>query len=77
MDKHVTFPPQGVCAHEISFDIVDNRIFKLKFTGGCAGNTQGETELLSGAHFSAGEAGPAGGLFWSPGRKCFRFLCAF
>ena len=48
MDKHVTFSPQGVCAHEISFDIVDNRIFNVKFTGGCVGNTQGVAILIDG-----------------------------
>ena len=41
MDKHYTFQTQGVCAQEISFDIIDGHVFNVKFKGGCRGNTQG------------------------------------
>lgn len=34
MDRHVTATPEGVCAREICFDIVDGIIHNVKFTGG-------------------------------------------
>ena len=51
MDRHVTFSTQGVCAREISFDIVDNHIFNVKFTGGCAGNSL-DPDLTQTGYFS-------------------------
>lgn len=48
MDKHVTWTPEGVCASEICFDIVDGIIHNVKFTGGCAGNTSGVALLAEG-----------------------------
>ena len=48
MDKHYTFKTQGVCASEISFDLIDGHIFNVKFKGGCRGNTQGVAILADG-----------------------------
>lgn len=48
MDQHYTFTPTGVCAREISFDVVDGIIHNVKFTGGCAGNTAGVAMLAEG-----------------------------
>ena len=48
MDKHYTFQTQGVCAQEISFDIIDGRVFNVNFKGGCRGNTQGVAILADG-----------------------------
>ena len=36
-----SFKPHGVCARGISFDIEDNIVKNVKFSGGCSGNTQG------------------------------------
>ncbi len=38
----------GVCASGIDFEIVDNKVTKVKFTGGCNGNTQGVAALIEG-----------------------------
>ena len=48
MDKHFTYKTTGVCASEISFDLIDGHIFNVKFKGGCRGNTQGVAILADG-----------------------------
>ena len=43
------FKPKGVCSTNISVDINDDGIVeKVKFTGGCSGNTQGVSRLAEG-----------------------------
>ncbi len=49
MDRHYTYKTRGgVCASEISFDLVDGILHNVKFTGGCRGNTQGVAALAEG-----------------------------
>ncbi len=49
MDRHYTYKTRGgVCASEISFDLVDGRLFNIRFHGGCRGNTQGVAALAEG-----------------------------
>ena len=43
-----SFKPHGVCARGISFDIEDNIVKNVKFSGGCSGNTQGVAKLAEG-----------------------------
>lgn len=43
-----SFKTNGVCAKEINFDVVDNKITKVSFIGGCNGNLQGVSKLLEG-----------------------------
>ena len=38
----------GVCSKKISFDINNGRVIKVDFTGGCAGNLQGISNLIEG-----------------------------
>lgn len=42
------YSPRGVCSKKISFDIVDNKVTNVIFSGGCAGNTQGVSRLIEG-----------------------------
>lgn len=42
------FRPSGVCSKNISFDIEDGIVKNVKFTGGCAGNTQGLARMCEG-----------------------------
>ncbi len=42
------FKPSGVCAKEISFDIVDNKVKNLNFVNGCPGNLIGLSKLIDG-----------------------------
>ena len=46
--KHVSFKTKGVCAAEISFDLIDGYVHNVVFDGGCAGNTQGVAMLAEG-----------------------------
>ncbi|MBE6596698.1 MAG: TIGR03905 family TSCPD domain-containing protein [Ruminococcaceae bacterium] len=45
---HIEYTPQGVCSRKIDIDVEDGIITKVKFSGGCAGNTQGVASLLVG-----------------------------
>lgn len=38
----------GVCSQSVSFDIEDNKVKNVSFTGGCNGNLQGISRLIEG-----------------------------
>lgn len=40
--------PQGVCSRTIEFDIKDNKVTNVSFTGGCNGNLKGISSLVEG-----------------------------
>lgn len=42
------YKTSGVCSQSIDFDVVDNKVINVKFTGGCNGNTQGVAALVEG-----------------------------
>ncbi len=42
------YKTSGVCSSAIDFDVVDNKLTNVKFTGGCNGNTQGVSLLAEG-----------------------------
>ncbi len=44
----MTYKTKGVCSSQITFDIVDNKVHNVHFTGGCNGNTQGVAALIEG-----------------------------
>ncbi|MFQ9977206.1 TIGR03905 family TSCPD domain-containing protein [Clostridium cadaveris] len=44
----MTFKTQGVCARNINFEVVDNRVTSVSFEGGCNGNLQGISKLVEG-----------------------------
>lgn len=43
-----SYKPHGVCSRGISFDIEDNVVTNIQFSGGCSGNTQGVAALAEG-----------------------------
>ena len=43
-----SYKPKGVCSRNIEFEIVDNKISEVSFTGGCAGNLLGISTLVKG-----------------------------
>lgn len=43
-----TFYPHGVCSRRIDIELEDNIIKEVTFTGGCSGNTQGISALVTG-----------------------------
>ena len=48
MTKQITYKTQSVCSRSIEIDVENDIITKVKFNGGCAGNTQGVASLLRG-----------------------------
>lgn len=42
------YKPKGVCSQLIDFDIEDNKVKNVSFTGGCNGNLQGISHLIEG-----------------------------
>lgn len=42
------YRPKGVCSQLIQFDIEDNKVKNVVFTGGCNGNLQGISRLIEG-----------------------------
>ena len=46
--EHITYKTQSVCSRSIDIDVEDGIIVKVKFNGGCAGNTQGVASLIRG-----------------------------
>ena len=47
MEK-ISYIPRGVCSRKIDIEIEDGIIKSVKYTGGCAGNTQGVAALIAG-----------------------------
>lgn len=43
-----SYTPRGVCSRKIELELENDVITKVKFVGGCAGNTQGVAKLLVG-----------------------------
>jgi uncharacterized protein (TIGR03905 family) len=46
--ENISYVTHGVCSRKIDIEVEDGIITKVKFTGGCAGNTQGVASLLVG-----------------------------
>lgn len=44
----MTYKPIGVCASQIDFEIENDIVKSVRFTGGCNGNTQGVAKLVEG-----------------------------
>ena len=38
----------GTCSKEIEFDVVDGKVYNVKFLGGCNGNLKGVGALVEG-----------------------------
>ena len=47
MEK-ITYIPRGVCSRKIDIEIDNDIIKSVKYSGGCAGNTQGVAALIAG-----------------------------
>ena len=45
---HYTFNPKGVCSVRIDFEINDDTITDVSFTGGCNGNLKAISKLVNG-----------------------------
>ena len=45
---HKTYKTTGTCSKQIDFDVEDNKVYNVKFLGGCNGNLQGIAALVEG-----------------------------
>ena len=45
---HKTYKTHGTCSVQIDFDVEDNKIYNVKYTGGCNGNLKGIAALVEG-----------------------------
>lgn len=45
---HKTYKTHGTCSVQIDFDVEENKIHNLQFTGGCNGNLKGIAALVEG-----------------------------
>ncbi len=43
-----SYKTKGVCSREILFDVVDGKVYNVRFIMGCNGNTQGVGALAEG-----------------------------
>ncbi len=46
--KTISYKPSGVCSRQIDIECEGDVIRRVKFTYGCAGNTQGVARLVEG-----------------------------
>jgi len=46
---HYTHKNSGTCSKEVSFDIIDGKLYNVEFLGGCNGNAKGISKLVEGA----------------------------
>ena len=42
------YKTKGTCSQHILFDLVDGRVYNVRFIGGCNGNLQGISKLVEG-----------------------------
>ena len=42
------YTPKGICAVDINFEVEDNKVKNVVFTGGCDGNHKGLNALIKG-----------------------------
>lgn len=46
--RTIVAKPSNVCSRLIEVSVKDGKVIKVKFTGGCSGNTQGVATLVEG-----------------------------
>ncbi len=44
----MTYKTSGTCSRAIEFEVENNKVYSVKFWGGCLGNTQGISKLVEG-----------------------------
>jgi uncharacterized protein (TIGR03905 family) len=48
MNGKYKYKPEGICATQIEFEVVDGKIHNVVFENGCDGNHQGIAQLAEG-----------------------------
>lgn len=49
---HKTYKTKRTCSSEINFDVKDNKLYNVKFTGGCNGNLKAISSLVNGQYIN-------------------------
>ena len=44
----MVYKTRGTCSSEIHFDVIDNKLSNVRYTGGCNGNLNGIGKLVEG-----------------------------
>lgn len=44
----MVYKTRGTCSSEIHFDVIDNKLSNVRYTGGCNGNLKGISKLVEG-----------------------------
>lgn len=47
-DNMYTYITKGTCSKKITFDIIDNKVYNIKFEGGCPGNLKLISKVFEG-----------------------------
>lgn len=45
---HYTYKTKGTCSTQIEYDVKDNKIYNVEYTGGCNGNLKAIAKLVEG-----------------------------
>ena len=45
---HYQYITKNTCSEQIEFDLINNRLFRVKFSGGCNGNLKAISSLVEG-----------------------------
>ena len=45
---HYEYKTQNTCSRKIEFDLIDNKVHNVSFTGGCNGNLKAIPKLVEG-----------------------------
>lgn len=48
----MTYKTKGTCSMQIDYDIIDGKVYNVKYLGGCNGNLQGIGKLVEGMDVS-------------------------
>lgn len=46
--KHLQYKPTGVCSRLIEYDLDGDKVYNVRFTGGCDGNLKAIGKLIDG-----------------------------
>lgn len=68
--RDITFIPEGVCTKQIDISVVNDTIRSVRFTKGCAGNTQGVARLIEGLQIDVAIARLDGIMCGNKGTSC-------
>lgn len=70
MFMEYTYKTKGTCSVQIKFDLKDDKVYNIKFFGGCPGNLKAISKLLDGQSVTYIEDKLLGNQCGSKGTSC-------